>query len=269
MYSQGDAAEAFYVLLDGEIQLVKRMDGTDVVLSPPLSPARMPGPCGRSSAPRGTSPVAPSLSTVTRSRLFKLRAEDFAYLLKTWFPMAVHLLDGLFLGLTNADALIGAAGQADCPGRAFRRPGPRAQQPGRRRGARRRSAGGRLQEARRVLVKLAPKLTKASSWVLLHLLSEAIDRARTAPSLSTLEAGDLEDALAARLEKAGVENPWEVAPDIGCRPGSTRAGWTGSSNVRQAQRQRPCVGCRSGSISRAWSARSATRRDGSPSWSGR
>ena len=32
VYSQGAPAEYFYVLLDGEIQLVKRLDGTDVVL---------------------------------------------------------------------------------------------------------------------------------------------------------------------------------------------------------------------------------------------
>ena len=48
-----------------------------------------------------------TLRTVARSRLFKLRAEEYAYLLKTWFPMAVHLLDGLFLGMTNTEALVG------------------------------------------------------------------------------------------------------------------------------------------------------------------
>ena len=48
----------------------------------------------------------------------------------------------------------------------------------------------------------------------MDLLSEAIERARTAPALSTLEAGDLEDALGSRLEGAGVEDAWEVAPAL-------------------------------------------------------
>ncbi|MBV9410812.1 MAG: histidine kinase, partial [Acidimicrobiia bacterium] len=38
------------------------------------------------------------------------------------------------------------------------------------------------------------------------------ERARTAPALSALDAGDLEDALAARLEDAGVAEAWDVAP---------------------------------------------------------
>jgi signal transduction histidine kinase len=46
------------------------------------------------------------------------------------------------------------------------------------------------------------------------LLSEAIERARTAPTLSTLETGDLEDALAVRLQEIGVEDPWELAPAL-------------------------------------------------------
>src|SRR5436309_15970414 len=32
VYTQGDSAENFYVLIEGEIQLVKRMEGKDVVL---------------------------------------------------------------------------------------------------------------------------------------------------------------------------------------------------------------------------------------------
>jgi signal transduction histidine kinase len=64
------------------------------------------------------------------------------------------------------------------------------------------------------MVKLAPKLNKAQLHVLLDLLNEAIERSRTSPSLSTMEAGDLEDALVARLQAAGVGDPWEVAPAL-------------------------------------------------------
>jgi signal transduction histidine kinase len=47
---------------------------------------------------------------------------------------------------------------------------------------------------------------------LLQLMAEGVERARTALVLSALDAGDLEDALASRLEDAGVADAWELAP---------------------------------------------------------
>src|SRR5207248_4699309 len=72
--------------------------------------------------------------------------------------------------------------------------------------------GGRLTEARDAMLHLAPKLSEEAFPKLLDLLSEAVERARAAPSLSTLDAGDREDALADRLQAAGVEDAWELAP---------------------------------------------------------
>ena len=43
VYRQDDSAESFYVLLDGEIQLVKRLDGTDVVLTTANQPGAYAG----------------------------------------------------------------------------------------------------------------------------------------------------------------------------------------------------------------------------------
>src|SRR5258708_32176553 len=41
------------------------------------------------------------------TRFFVLEARDFAKLMPEWFPMAVHLLEGLFFGIQNTQQVVG------------------------------------------------------------------------------------------------------------------------------------------------------------------
>jgi signal transduction histidine kinase len=212
VYGQAEPAESFYVLLDGEIQLVKRLDGSDVVLSTANQRGSYAGAMRAFVTASSDQSYASSLRTTTRTRLYKLRGDDFAYVLKTWFPMALHLLDGMFLGLTNSEALVGQREKlialgALSAGLAHELNNPAAAEV---RAAE--ALSGRIQDSRRAMVKLAPELSRDELRKLLDLLTEASQRIGTAPTLSTMEAGDLEDALASRLESAGVDDPWDLAP---------------------------------------------------------
>ncbi|MFL6296246.1 MAG: cyclic nucleotide-binding domain-containing protein, partial [Actinomycetes bacterium] len=93
--AEGDPAELFIVLLSGTITMSRRVGQDDVETVRTDQVGVYAGAMQAYLAdPAGQTYVA-SIRVVSDARFFVLRAEDFAWMARTWFPMAIHLLEGL------------------------------------------------------------------------------------------------------------------------------------------------------------------------------
>ncbi len=101
VYREGERADDFYVLLEGSIVLTRRVGEDDVEVIRTDQRGAYAGAMQAYFGDRVPQVYRNSLRATVPSRFFVLGADKFAHLMREWFPMAVHLLEGLFFGIQN------------------------------------------------------------------------------------------------------------------------------------------------------------------------
>jgi signal transduction histidine kinase len=213
LYTEGEPATCLYVLLDGALVMSRRVGADDVETGRTSSVGVYAGAFMAYLGDRVPQVYNNSVRVTEPSRFFVLSAGKFAQLMNDWFPMAVHLLEGLIFGNKNAQEAVGqrerllALGSLSA-GLTHELNNPASAAVHATAALRERVAG-----MRRKLALIAesphPPMVLAS---LVGLQEEAAERVAKAPSLSPLEASDREDALCDWLDERGITNGWELAP---------------------------------------------------------
>ncbi|MEV7130212.1 ATP-binding protein [Streptomyces sp. NPDC093260] len=213
VYAEGDPATCFYVMLEGTVVLSRRVGADDVEVTRTSQRGVYGGAMQAYLGDRVQQVYRNSMRVTEPTRFFVLPAATFAAIMREWFPMAVHLLEGLFFGSKNTQAAVGqrerllALGSLSA-GLTHELNNPAA-------AAVRATAALRERVARmrhKLAVIAEGPFSRDQLASLIEIQERTAERVGKAPALSPLEAADREDAVTDWLEEHGVAQGWQAAP---------------------------------------------------------
>jgi signal transduction histidine kinase len=209
---EGEPALWFYVLLEGSVALYRQVGGDDVEINRTDERGVYAGAFQAYLGDRIRQVYNNSLRANVRSRFFVLGADDFAQLMREWFPMALHLLEGLFFGTQSTQQILqqrerllalgslsaGLTHELNNPAAAAVRATS--------------SLRDRLADMRLELATIASRFDPSTFASLVQLEAEAVEGVKTAPQLTPMDTSDLEDRLGEWFEEHQISDGWDLAP---------------------------------------------------------
>jgi signal transduction histidine kinase len=212
-YREGDAATCFYVLLEGGIALSRRVGEEDVETGRTDQVGVYAGAWRSFLGDRIPQNYDVSLRVTTPSRFYVLDAVLFSQLMHDWFPMAVHMLEGLFFGNQKTQQAIGqrerllALGSLSA-GLTHELNNPAAAAVRATSSLRERVAGMR----HKLGMIAAGPYDRVELEKLVRLQEQAAERASKPTTLTPMQASDLEDELGDWFDAHGIQGGWDLAP---------------------------------------------------------
>ncbi|WP_020673963.1 ATP-binding protein [Amycolatopsis nigrescens] len=209
---EGEPATCFYVLLSGALRLTRLVGGSELEL---IRSDQRGAYCGATQffmGQRGEQRYSASVHAVSDLTFLTLPAEQFAARFGEWFPMATHLLEGMFLGWRNSDAVIGsrqrllALGELSA-GLTHELNNPAAAAVRATAALRERVAGMRHKLALLAKKDIEPDLLEQ----LLDVQERLVEEVASAPTLTAMRQADREDEIGDWLEAHEIEQGWDLA----------------------------------------------------------
>jgi signal transduction histidine kinase len=210
---EGEPAEAMFILLDGTVRLSRMMSGEDTVINETSHRGAYAGAV-RAYSETASETYLSSVSVTRASRLLRISAADFGAFVRAELPMAVHLLDGLYLGIRATEATVRQREHLAQLGTLSANLAHELNNPA---AAAVRATGQlrtRVAGMRHKLGAIAESGLDGEliSRLITHQEAAVENAAKRRDPLTALQEADLEDELADLMSELGVEGAYELAP---------------------------------------------------------
>ncbi len=209
---EGEPARCFSVLLEGTLSMSRRVGSSEVETVRTSHRGVYSGAVQFYVGERVDQRYPATVRAVTDCRFLELPATEFAAQFRRWYPMAVHLLEGMFIGQRNAAELVGQRERLLALGKLTAGLTHELNNPA---AAASRAAAALRERVAGMRAKLAllseGRLDGAVLRALTGLQEELVARVGTTPELPALERSDREDELGDWLDDRGVGGAYELA----------------------------------------------------------
>jgi len=213
VFAEGDPASCLYVLIEGTLVTSRRIAGDDVEVGRTSQKGVYSGAYTAYLGDRVPQVYQNSMRVTEPSRFYVLGAECFAQIMDEWFPMAVHLLEGLFIGgqktreaVSQRERLL-ALGSLTA-GLTHELNNPAAAAVRATSSLRERVAGMR----NKLKLIAGGRYERVGLEQIIELQQRAAEQVAKAPRLDPMETSDREDEVSDWLEDHGCHEGWLLAP---------------------------------------------------------
>ncbi|TDQ01358.1 ATP-binding protein [Labedaea rhizosphaerae] len=210
--AEGDPATCFYVLLGGTMSMSRLVSGSVVEITRSDQVGSYFGATQFLVDGKGGSQYSASVTAISDLSLLSVPAAEFSEKFREWFPMATHLLSGMYLGWRNSDAVIGqrqrlqALGELSA-GLTHELNNPAAAAVRATAALRERVAGMRNKLAMLAKKDINPGLLES----LIEVQENFVKKVPEAPKLTALQQTDLEDEITDWLDDHDIRQGWDMA----------------------------------------------------------
>jgi signal transduction histidine kinase len=215
VYEEGEDATCFFVLLSGTLSMLRRVEDTEVETVRTNQRGVYSGATQAFVRTPDTSRYPNSVRAVTDCEFWVIDATEFGEKVRVWFPMAMHLLEGLMVGFRNSQSAIGARERLLSLGRLSAGLTHELNNPAAAAVRATAALRERVSKMRRKLAHLATaKVDPEGLTVLTELQEVAVEKMAKAEKLSPMQVADAEDVICDLLDDHGVGDGWDLAATL-------------------------------------------------------